>query len=165
LRAEDEFVEFARASASRLQQAAYLMCRNWHLAQDVTQTALTKVYLAWRRVGRDGGDPYAYARTVLLRVLLDHKRLKRSGEVATETTRETATEQSDPATRLTLLAALSVLAPRDRAIVVLRYWEDQSVELTAEVLGLSPAVVRSRSVRALSTLRGHLGADKDALFT
>ena len=66
-----EFVEFATASARRLSQAAYLMCRDWHLAQDLTQSALTKVYLAWSRIGRDGGDRYAYARTVLLRLVLD----------------------------------------------------------------------------------------------
>ena len=64
---DDEFLAFAQASAPRLQQAAYLMCRDWHLAQDLTQATLTRVYLAWGRIDRAGADRYAYARTVLMR--------------------------------------------------------------------------------------------------
>jgi RNA polymerase sigma-70 factor (sigma-E family) len=159
-----EFVEFAQASSIRLQQAAYLMCRDWHLAQDLTQATLTKVYLAWGRINRTGGDRYAYARTVLLRQLLDFQRLRRSSEIAVETLPEHPASATEPTTRLTLLDALSLLSPRDRAVVVLRYWEDQSVETTAEALGISASAVRTQSVRALSLLRTHLQPHRDILL-
>ncbi|MYV65582.1 sigma-70 family RNA polymerase sigma factor, partial [Streptomyces sp. SID2131] len=65
----------------------------------------------------------------------------------------------DPALRIALLDALAGLAPKDRAVVVLRYWEDRSVEETAEALHVSSAAVRTRSVRALAKLRERLGGD------
>jgi len=165
-RRDDEFVAFAHASAQRLQQAAYLMCRDWHLAQDLTQATLTKVYLAWARIGPTG-DRYAYARTVLMRQFLDHRRLRSSGELTAEHLSEgsRAPSAADPTTRLTLLQALATLPARDRAIVVLRYWEDQSVAATAEALGITAEVVRTRSVRALARLRGRLGTDVELLLS
>jgi RNA polymerase sigma-70 factor (sigma-E family) len=163
---DDEFLAFAHASAGRLQQAAYLMCRDWHLAQDLTQATLTKVYVAWARIGRGGGDRYAYARTVLMRQFLDHRRLRSSGEVATAAVEPPgAPSSADPATRLTLLQALATLPVRDRAILVLRYWEDQSVAATAEALGISADLVRTRTVRALAVLRKRLGADLELLLS
>ncbi|GAA1817537.1 hypothetical protein GCM10009682_42970 [Luedemannella flava] len=162
---EADFVAFAKASAHRLEQAAYLMCRDWHLAQDLTQATLIKIYLTWARTGRAGDDRYPYARTVLLRLLLDHKRLRRSSEVVADTNAwpPGIAEEPEPATRITLLSALGTLPPRDRAIVVLRYWEDQSVAATAEALGIREEVVRTRSARALATLRTRLGTDPDLL--
>ncbi len=62
--------------------------------------------------------------------------------------------------RITLLEALGHLSPRDRAIIVLRYWEDHSVQSVAELLDLSPAVVKTQSMRALATLRVLLGEDE-----
>jgi RNA polymerase sigma factor (sigma-70 family) len=167
---DDEFLAFAQASAPRLQQAAYLMCRDWHLAQDLTQATLTRVYLAWSRIGRAGADRYAYARTVLIRQFLDHRRLRSSSETATGVAPEQidavrATAPDDPTTRLTVLAALALLPVRDRAILVLRYWEDQSVAVTAQTLSISAELVRTRSLRALAVLREHLGADLSHLRT
>jgi RNA polymerase sigma-70 factor (sigma-E family) len=163
---DDEFLAFAHASAGRLQQAAYLMCRDWHLSQDLTQATLAKVYVAWARIGRGGGDRYAYARTVLMRQFLDHRRLRSSGEVATGAVElPPARFAPDPTTRLTLLQALASLPVRDRAILVLRYWEDQSVAATAEALGVSADLVRTRSVRALAVLRDRLGTDLEVLLS
>jgi RNA polymerase sigma-70 factor (sigma-E family) len=163
---DEEFLAFARECTHRLQQAAYLMCRDWHLAQDLTQATLTKVYLAWTRIGRTGGDRYAYARTVLMRQFVDHRRRRSSGEVATEQVDVNAVgTDDDPATRLTLLGALAALPVRDRAILVLRYWEDQSVAATAETLGITAEMVRTRSVRALARLRECLGADAELLLS
>jgi len=153
---DEEFTAFVASAGTPLRRSAYLMCRDWHLAQDLTQSALTKVYLAWSRIGRDGADRYAYARTVLLRLVLDHKRLRRSTEIAVERVPEVGQVIDPPEDRITLLRALMMLAPRDRAIVVLRYWEDQSVQATAEALGVSEDMVRSRSRRALGVLRQYL---------
>ena len=77
-----EFTAYALSSAGRLRDTAYLMCRDWHLAEDLTQTALTKLYLAWPKVSK-AEDVNAYARKVLLRGLLDHRRRRWVGEVAT----------------------------------------------------------------------------------
>ncbi|MCX4746284.1 SigE family RNA polymerase sigma factor [Kitasatospora sp. NBC_01287] len=165
VRREADFTAFAEANATRLRQIAFLMCRDWHLAQDLTQSTLTKMYLAWGRVARQGGDPFAYTRKVLLNTLLDHRRLRSSGELAVDQLPDRP-QQGDPtAERLTLLNALALLPPRDRAIVLLRYWEDQSVEQTAEALGVSVSVVKSQSSRALALLRAHFGPDRELLFS
>ncbi|MER5641328.1 SigE family RNA polymerase sigma factor [Kitasatospora sp. NPDC002227] len=168
MRREEEFTAFAEAGAVRLRQIAYLMCRDWHLAQDLTQTTLTKMYLAWPRITRRDLDPFGYARKVLLNSLLDHKRLRSSGEVAVDRIPDripdTVHESVSADIRLTLVDALALLSPRDRAIVLLRYWEDHSIEATAEMVGVSISVVKTQSLRALNTLRAHLGEDRAELF-
>jgi RNA polymerase sigma-70 factor (sigma-E family) len=168
VRREAEFTAFAEASAVRLRQIAYLMCRDWHLAQDLTQTTLTKMYVAWPRLVRKDNDPFSYARKVLLNSLLDHKRLRSSGEVAVDQipdrSPETVWESAAADARLTLVDALALLSPRDRAIVLLRYWEDYSIEATAEMVGVSISVVKTQSQRSLAALRAHLGEDRAALF-
>lgn len=154
---DDEFVEFATAQAASLRRAAYLICRDWHFAQDLTQTTLAKLYVAWGRL--DWLDnPNAYARKILLRVYLDHQRRRGAHEVVVESTPDIAHE-SNPELRLTLLDALGRLSPRDRAIVVLRYWEDMSIETVAELVGVSISVVKTQSMRSLSKLRELLGED------
>ncbi|GAA2743889.1 MULTISPECIES: SigE family RNA polymerase sigma factor [Kitasatospora] len=165
MRDDADFTAFAEAGAGRLRQIAFLMCRDWHLAQDLTQTTLTKMYVAWKRINRRDGDPFVYARKVLLNSLLDHRRLRSSGELATAALPEgPAPGRDTTAVRLTLLDALTLLPERDRAIVVLRYWEDHSVETTAEILGVSTAIVKSQSMRSLAVLRAHLGSDREMLF-
>ncbi len=164
MRNESDFTAFAEASAIRLRQIAYLMCRDWHLAQDLTQTTLTKMYVAWNRIGRKDGDPFVYARKVLLNTLLDHRRLRSSSEVTMDQLPDGPAKADTTAVRLTLLDALALLSERDRAIVLLRYWEDFSVEATAEILGVTGSVVKMQSMRGLAALRGHLGADREALF-
>ncbi|MFJ8041154.1 sigma-70 family RNA polymerase sigma factor [Kitasatospora sp. NPDC096147] len=166
MRNEAEFVSFAEASTLRLRQLGYLMCRDWHLAQDLTQTTLTKMYLAWPRLTREDSDPFQYARKVLLNSLLDHKRLRSSTELTVDRFPDTpaGAGQDTTAVRLALMDALALLAPRDRAIVLLRHWEDHSVETTAEILGVSRSVVKSQTVRALAILRAHLDEERLALF-
>ncbi|MDH6113291.1 RNA polymerase sigma-70 factor (sigma-E family) [Kitasatospora sp. MAP12-15] len=165
MRHEAEFTAFAEGGATRLRQIAYLMCRDWHLAQDLTQTTLTKMYVAWPRITRRDSDPFVYARKVLLNTLLDHKRLRSTGEVATDQLPERPDTPDATAVRLTLLEALATLPNRDRAILLLRHWEDHSVETTAEILGISTSVVKTQSMRALAVLRAHLGEDRALLFS
>ena len=99
---------------------------------------------------------------MLLRTYFDHKRLKSSSEVETDAVpdRPAAANADAAELRVTLLDALGHLSPRDRAIIVLRYWEDHSVQSVAELLDLSPAVVKTQSMRALATLRVLLGEDE-----
>lgn len=155
-----EFVDFARTHAAGLRRTAYLMCRDWHLAQDLTQTALAKLYGAWGRLSWLD-NPVGYARKVLLRTFLDHQRRRGSHEVVMESLPDGVTG-FDRDLRMTLLDALATLSPRDRAIIVLRYWEDQSIDTVADMVGVSVAVVKSQSMRSLTKLRELLGED---LFT
>lgn len=151
------FQEFTAAHGARLFRTAYFLAGgDWHLAEDLTQDTLVKVYLAWRRVSRVE-HPAAYAQTVLTRTFISQRRRKRSTEQPIADPPEGVIEDVDSAVRLTLLAELANLSAKDRAVVVLRYWEDLSVEDVAAVLGISSASVRTQSSRALGRLRVALG--------
>lgn len=152
------FVEYARVAAPRLRRTAFLLCRDWDLAQDFTQTALARMYVHWGRINRRE-DPQAYGRKVLTRVVLDHQRRRWSTEQAVPEVPATAAPAADVDLRLTLLDALGRIPGRDRAIVVLRYWEDLSVADVADLLHVSEATVRTQSARTLARLRVVLGAD------
>jgi RNA polymerase sigma-70 factor (sigma-E family) len=158
VREDGEFVAFVEQSGTRLCETAFWLCRDWSLAQDLTQTTFIKAYLSWRRIKHE--DPYPYCRQVLLRTYLDHKRLKSSAEVQTDVVPDRPAAADAAELRITLLDALGYLSPRDRAIIVLRYWEDHSVQTVAELLGLSPGVVKTQSMRALASLRVLLGEDE-----
>ena len=139
------------------------MCGDWHEAQDLVQTSLAKMYVAWNRIERqDNAD--AYARKVLLRTYLSQRRLKRSGETPVADLGPIHAPGVDEDLRLTLLAALRTLPPRNRAVLVLRYLEGHSIEAVAELVGASPAAVKSLSTRSLTKLREQLGEDRETLF-
>ena len=151
--AEEEFVEFAGAVSSRLQGVAFLLCGDWHTAEDLVQAMLVKVFVSWRRIGRQE-TAHAYAARTLVNTYLAHKRLRRTGEIPTGGLPERAAGLPAPETRMVVLAALATLPPKGRAAVVLRYWADLSVDQVAAVLGCSPGAVKSQSARALDKLRG-----------
>lgn len=157
---QDAFAEFVRATAPQLHRAALLLTADHHLAEDLTQTAYARMYASWRRVTRTE-NPVAYARTTLLNAFLSHRRLRRNSELPADTLLgpESVTAEDDPTTRLDLLTALARLSPHDRAVLVLRYWEDRSVADTARDLGMTETTVRTRSRRALERLRPLVGAD------
>ncbi|MFJ9697412.1 SigE family RNA polymerase sigma factor [Kitasatospora sp. NPDC101183] len=164
-RAEEaaEFEEFAHNRGQRLFRTALLLCGDWHLAEDLTQTTLAKLYASWPKVHRAENQD-AYARGTLVRTYLSHRRLRRTGErPSIGDLPEGVTPGDDPALRITLLAALAELPPRDRAVLVLRYWEDRSVAETAVELGLSEGAVRAQALRALNRLRAVLGPDAEKL--
>jgi RNA polymerase sigma-70 factor (sigma-E family) len=155
----DEFAELVRATGTQMHRAALLLTGDHHLAEDLTQTAYAKVFASWKRVSRTD-NPVAYTRTTLLNTFLSHRRLRRSSEVPSDPTAgpEGAAPETDPTTRMDLLAALATLPAQDRAVLVLRYWEDRSVADTARDLGLTETAVRTRSRRALERLRPLVGA-------
>jgi RNA polymerase sigma-70 factor (sigma-E family) len=158
-----EFTEFAQARQAHLRRMAFLLCGNWHDAQDVAQIALMNLCRSWNRARRaDSID--AYAHRVVVRAYLSQRRKvlrqqMRAQEYALALERVSGPDSgaSQPELRLALLAALAQLAPRARAVVVLRFWEDLSVEATAEALGCSAGTVKSQTSRALSKLRAILG--------
>lgn len=147
-----EFTAFVRETGTQLHHAAMLLTGDHHLAEDLTQATYAKVFVSWRRV-QTADSPLAYARTTLLNTFLSHRRLRRSSERPADVTPPDRGHEPDPGTRLDLLDALRTLAPLDRAIVVLRYWEDRSVAETAFDLRLTETVVRTRARRALQRLR------------
>ncbi|MCK7621782.1 SigE family RNA polymerase sigma factor [Streptomyces sp. RS10V-4] len=158
-----ECVEFAVARAGHLYRSACLLTAgDTHLAEDLVQETLGRLYVHWGRVSR-AGNPAAYAQTVLTRIFLTHQRRRSSTERATDVLPDRPDPAGgDPALRLVLMDALGQLPAKDRAVIVLRYWEDRSIADTAEVLGASSAAVRTRCVRALGRLRELLGEDLGA---
>jgi RNA polymerase sigma-70 factor (sigma-E family) len=150
--AEDEFVAFAVLAGPRLRRTAFLLCGDWHTAEDLTQTALAKVFVAWRRINRQDAA-HAYATRTLVNTYLADRRRKRPTEVLTDRMPEHPAQQSAPESRMVVLDALATLAPSARAVVVLRYWSDQSIEQVAFLLGCSPGNVKSQAARALDKLR------------
>lgn len=156
------FRDFASARAAQLFRIAFLLCHDWHEAQDLVQTTLARMYVSWGRIQRSS-SPDSYARKALLNAFLSQRRLRRSGEVPIADFRDMPAPGVDPDLRMTLLAALRQLPPRSRAVVVLRYLEDHSIESVAGLMGVSPAAVKSMNTRALTHLRAVLGTDQDIL--
>ena len=148
----EEFVEFAAAASPRLRRMAFLLCGDWHTAEDLVQTTLAKVFVSWRKIRRREAE-HAYASRTLVNTYLAGKRLKRSEEVLTSKLPEREIQSPAPETRIVVLNALATLPPKSRAVVVLRYWADLSVDQVADILGCSPGNVKSQSARALDKLR------------
>ncbi len=138
---------------------AYLLCGNWHTAEDLAQTALAKVFVSWPRIRRRGAAD-TYATRTLVNTFLADKRLRRSGEILTDRLPERPARGPAPETRIVVLEALATLPPRSRATVILRYWADLNVDQAAAVLGCSPGTVKSTTARALARLKDVLGSDQ-----
>lgn len=153
---DDGFDQFVTATGQRIMRSALLLCGDHHLAEDLTQTTYAKVYAHWGAVSR-ADSPLAYTRTVLMRTFLTHRRLRRSSERPVDELPELSADGPDLAARMDLMAALRRLPARDRAVLVLRYWDDLSVEQAAHVLGIRESTCRSRAARALTKLRALIG--------
>jgi RNA polymerase sigma-70 factor (sigma-E family) len=152
-----EYLEFASTRTGHLFRSACLLTGgDTHLAEDLVQETLGRMYVVWRKISKID-NPAAYAQTVLVRTFLSHQRRRSSGERPTGAVPEVAAVEGDTALRLALLDALRLLPPGDRAVLILRFWEDRSIEETAEALRLSSAAVRTRSSQALAKLRALLG--------
>jgi RNA polymerase sigma-70 factor (sigma-E family) len=151
------FETYFAARSTAMRGTAYLLCGDWHRAEDLVQQTFTKVYLAWRRIERHEVLD-SYTRQTLVRTFLSERR---RGWFRFESVGSTLTEGPAPSSgladeRLVLLQALAKVPPRQRAVLVLRYWEDQSVEQTAALLDCSEGTVKSQAARGLTTLRGLL---------
>ena len=155
---ETTFESFVASTGNQTFRTALLLCGDWHLAEDLTQSTYAKVFASWGKVRR-ADNPLAYLRTVLMNTYLSHRRLRRSSETPFATLPDRALPGTDPSTRMALLDGLRSLPHTDRAVLVLRYWEDRSVAQTAQDLGLSEGAVRTRTTRAAQRLRDVLDAD------
>jgi RNA polymerase sigma-70 factor (sigma-E family) len=150
---EEAFRRWAGERQLALLRTALLLTGDHHRAEDLVQEALTKVALRWRRLA--SGNPEGYARQIIVRDNISWWR-KRRLEVVGGVSASTATVADGSAAterRLLLDAALAVLTPRQRAVVVLRYYDDLSERDTAEALGVSVGTVKSQTHLALRRLR------------
>ncbi|GAA2023828.1 SigE family RNA polymerase sigma factor [Catenulispora yoronensis] len=157
--AEEEFREFAAAVQGHLRRSAYLLCGDWHLAEDIVQTAFVNIFRAWRRV-RKVDNRLAYARQVVYRCFLDQyrKAKKQVPVVSMEGVAEPVTAEARDAFDGAVLEVLNALPPGARAVIVLRFWEDLTIEQTAAVLKVTEGTVKSQTSRALAQLRVRLAA-------
>ncbi|WP_330453658.1 MULTISPECIES: SigE family RNA polymerase sigma factor [unclassified Streptomyces] len=146
------FVESRRTALFR---SAFLLCGDRHEAEDLVQTTLVKVVLGGRRHGRLDNIE-AYARKTLVNTFIAARRRFWRREQAYGELPERAVEEADTDTGLAVRAALARLTPRQRAVLVLRYWEDLSVEATAETLGMRENTVKSHTARGLAALRAEM---------
>jgi RNA polymerase sigma-70 factor (sigma-E family) len=151
VRDEAGFRAFVEANGAALLHAARLLTGDHHRGEDLVQTVLTKVYLKWDRIDA----PLAYARRALVTAHIDSTRRRWWGERPTEVLPDRAgvdgTGASDE--RDELRRMLRELSPRERAVVVLRYYCDQSEQETAAALGMPVGTVKSTCARALTRLR------------
>ena len=154
MRDDTEFEEFVRTRTAGLLRAAYLLTGDQHAAEDLVQTAFERTAARWRRIERDGGAD-AYVRTVLYRLQVDRWRRRKVGERLTDAPpeRPAGDAYAGADTRLALRTALGRLTPRQRAVLVLRFYEDRSEAQAAEVLGCSLGTVKSQTHLALRRLR------------
>ncbi len=152
------FAEYFAARSSAMRGTAYLLCGDWHRAEDLVQTAFTKLYLAWNHLSRHEVLD-AYVRQTLVRTFLDDRR---RGWWRHEQVTDTPADRAIPAysaeNRFVMLQALAAVPPRQRAVLVLRYWEDLSIDETASLLNCSPGTVKSQAARGLEALRNLLAA-------
>ena len=154
------FSDFVAARQTHLRRIAYALCGDWHRADDLLQTALTKLYVAWPRIRHEGGEE-AYVRQIMVRANIDESRRPWRRERATDVLPEGdgvapyALEE-----RSALFDALQGLPQQQRKVVVLRHWLGLSVRETAAELGISEGTVKSHSSRGLAALEAVLATQR-----
>ena len=151
-----EFDEFVRDSSPGLLRVAYLLTGDRGHAEDVVQTALLQVARKWRRIR---GEPAPYARRAVVNLANNHRRdrYRRPQESTAAVEPCDTAPEADVLLQQVLLPAVMDLPVRQRAVLVLRYFQDLSVEQTADALGCSTGTVKSQTHHALSKLREALG--------
>jgi RNA polymerase sigma-70 factor (sigma-E family) len=150
-RDEDGFDEFVRVRAAALARVAYLLTGDRHHAEDLVQTALARAAVRWTRLD----DPEAYVRRVLYTQAVSWWRVqrRRRGEVLVGAPPDKPANPDDPELRIVLENALQRLTRKQRAVLILRFYEDRSESETAEILSVGLGTVKSQTRHALRRLR------------
>ena len=162
---DEEFTEWMTARQGVLFRTAYLVAGDRQTAEDLVQTAAAKLYLAWDRVS-ERGNVDAYMRRIIINEnnSLWRRPWKKRERVVDDVPESgyvdarTDPEQADPVETAALWSAVQALPPRQRAVIVLRYYQDLSEAEIADTLQISPGTVKSQASRAMSTLRERVGA-------
>ncbi|WP_242910624.1 SigE family RNA polymerase sigma factor [Actinomadura terrae] len=159
---DDGFSTYVRQVRPELRRRAFLLCGDWFEADDLTQQTLVKVFLQWPRL--DNREKLTgFTRTVMVRTYISERRAARwTREILADRDPEPATCDQGYCDHQPLLSALDRLAHRQRAAIVLRFWDQLSVREIADVLGCAPTTVRSQTSRALATLRSLLRRDSSS---
>jgi RNA polymerase sigma-70 factor (sigma-E family) len=153
---DDDFVQYVSARLRRLHHAAYLMCGEAHRADDLVQSTLVSLYTQWRHA-RTAANLDAYVHRILARRFIDEKRSAWSRVLLPGQLPDAAEPDRDAyVERDAVVTALRTLPAGQRAVIVLRYYSDLSVEETARALGCSTGNVKSQCARGLATLRAGL---------
>ncbi|GAA3460757.1 MULTISPECIES: SigE family RNA polymerase sigma factor [Saccharothrix] len=165
-RDEQEFAEYFVARREAVRRTAFLLCGDWHRADDLAQTAFVALHRRWRKV-RDKQALDAYVRRSVVRAVIDESRRPWRRERFVDQVPDTPATDGEVAdsvaTRETLVAGLRRVPPRQRAVLVLRFLEGLDVSATAEALGCSEGTVKSQTSRGLEALREALGDAIDDL--
>jgi len=158
-----DFEEFVLARRGALLRTAYLLTGNPHDAEDLVQAALIKVVPKWTRIQ---DRPEAYVRAVLARESTNRWRGRRWREVSTDTVPEVMHHNSaDRTDQIALLEDLRKLSPRQRAVLVLRYFDDLTEADTAAALGISVGTVKSHAHNGLARLRNQQADEEQSRAT
>jgi RNA polymerase sigma factor (sigma-70 family) len=178
---EAEFTAYVTARREHVRRTAYLLCRDWHKAEDLTQTAFVKLYGAWGTV-RDRGALDSFVRSCLVRATIDETRRPWRRETSTEELPERAGTvapvgfggTSGPGEagdlsgavvdRQLMQQALALVPQGQRAVLVLRFYEGMDVAAAATALGCSQGNVKSQTARGLQALKAALGPEGLAAF-
>jgi RNA polymerase sigma-70 factor (sigma-E family) len=156
-RRDEEFTRYIAARLGALRRVAFLLCQDWHRADDLVQATITRLYVHWGRASAVEHTD-AYARTILVREFLGEQR---SGWARRVSLHAEAPDRAglppDPDAVLDLRAALAAIPARQRATLVLRFYCDLSVDQTAALLGCSVGTVKSQTAKGLAALRDRLG--------
>ena len=161
---EAEFERYFRARRDAIRRTAYLLCGDWHRADDHAQAAFVALHRHWRRV-RDKGALDAWMRRTLVRAVVDESRRPWRRERATDDVGaiDRAVADPDVTVRHVLVDALRTVPPRQRAVLVLRFLDGLDVAGTAAALGCSEGTVKSQTSHGLTALRSALGGALDDL--
>ncbi len=161
---QQQFSEFYAARRDVVRRTAYLLCGDWHWADDLTQVAFMRLAVNWRKV-RDRGALDAFVRTCLMRGYLSETRRawrrREHSHADVPDTRAGPDTVEQLAARSAFTAALGKLPPRQRAALVCRYYDDLDVAATAEAMGCSEGTVKAHAARGLARLKQLLGDDVD----
>jgi RNA polymerase sigma-70 factor (sigma-E family) len=153
---EQEFADYFAARRDSVRRTAYLLCGDWHRADDLAQTAFVAVHRRWLKI-RDRSATDAYLRRTLVRAAIDESRRpwrrERQVDEVPDTPSGTRAIDDEVAAREDLLAALREVPPRQRAVLVLRYFEGLDVGAAAKALSCSEGTVKSQTSRGLENLR------------
>jgi RNA polymerase sigma-70 factor (sigma-E family) len=162
--AEREFADYFRARRDAVRRTAYLLCGDWHRADDHAQAAFVALHRNWRKI-RDRAALDAWMRRTLVRAVVDESRRPwRRERFSAEPPDATVSSTSDAvATRHVLVDGLRAVPPRQRAVLVLRYLEGLDVAGTAAALGCTEGTVKSQTAHGLAALRATLGDTLDDL--
>ena len=149
---EGEFREYVEARMVSLRRGAYLICGDWQVAEDAVAVSLAKLYVHWAKASASTNLD-AYVRRILMRSIVDEWRRPWRRESPVEYVMSTGAHPPPNEDRLLLMGVLAKMPPRRRAVLVLRFFEDLSVEETAEALGINEGTVKSQTARGLAAMR------------